>query len=232
MPLTPEQDFDFWDSKLTDLRHNQLETVQKAATAWAAFFSAALGIFGAVAFAGGLTTLDKVGSPWNGIAKGLTIVAALAALYATWRSATAAQGMKPQLSSQLDAGKYRARSARAAEEAAERLKRAKTAGFFAACLVLGGSCMVLLAGEAEKEPPKAPTVVAIIDGAAYCGELGGHGGALSVDTYPMSSFVEKVVLVDACPTTTTTTTSTPAQTDATIRTIESDATTDATSPSG
>jgi hypothetical protein len=60
MPASADEEWAYWDAKATDLRRTQLSTVQGAATKWATLLTAVLGVFGTVAFAGGLTTLDKL----------------------------------------------------------------------------------------------------------------------------------------------------------------------------
>lgn len=195
---TPAEESKYWRTKSETLRRTQLETIQKAATGWSALLGALLGIFGAAAFAGGLTTIDKLAEPWATVAKGLTVAAALAGITATYRAAQAAGSLSPGPSNELDSDSIRERSTAAANTAFMRLRSAKFFTVIAAALVFIGSGIVLFAGEASttKEPP---TVVAVVAGTAACGAISEEDGVLVVDGTPLAAEVESITVVEACP---------------------------------
>jgi hypothetical protein len=198
MPLTPAQEWAYWDTKSTDLRHGQLETVQTIAANWEKLFGAVIGIFGTVAFAGGLTTIDKLPSPLDLIIKIATLVAVAFTLCATYFAATAARGLSASEISELDADSLRERNEAAAKSAADALGRAKTTGLIAALIVLLGSAAILLSGEAgTKTDP--PNVVAIVAGRAVCGKLATSQGQLSVDHVPLARATSSLTVVAKCP---------------------------------
>src|SRR4051794_27492384 len=55
----------YWRDQVVAARHGQLEMVRKAATGWSALFGGLLGIFGTVAFAGGLPTMEDLPDRWR-----------------------------------------------------------------------------------------------------------------------------------------------------------------------
>ena len=196
---TPEEEWEYWDLKNDELRRTQLETVQKAASNWSTLFGALVGVFGVVSFAGGLTTIDKLESPLDDIALGLTIAAALLWVIATYLSAQASGDLSPGEVSELDATALQRRTEEAAATAFDRLKVAKVVGTIGVALVLFGTLLVLVADEAEQEK-SPPTVVAVVDGSAVCGKLSsGPDGTLSVDDLSLGAAVESLTIVTKCP---------------------------------
>ncbi len=196
---TPEEEWEYWDVKNDELRRTQLETVQKAASNWSTLFGALVGVFGVVSFAGGFTTIDKLESPLDKIALGLTIAAAAFWLFATYLSAQASGDLSPGEVSELDATALQRRSNEAAATAFDRLREAKVVGAFGVVLVLLGSLLVLVADEAEQEK-SPPTVVAVVDGSAVCGKLdSGADGTLSVGDVGLGAGVESLTIVTKCP---------------------------------
>src|SRR5262245_39293504 len=107
MPVSPEEEWDYWDAKATELRRTQLKNVQSSATKWSALLAALLGVFGTVAFAGGLTTLDKLHDPWSTIVKVLTTAAAATAIAGIVLLAKAAGGLSTTHQPALDAAAVR-----------------------------------------------------------------------------------------------------------------------------
>jgi hypothetical protein len=198
MALTPEQEWNYWDSQLTDLRHNQLKTVQSAAAAWSKLFAALLAIFGTVAFAGGLTTIDKLPSPWDVVAKVGTLIAAAAAIAATYMAARASDTLSVSDRPAIDALTLRQAVSDAAHESVHWLSLAKIAGAIAVGIVLAGSGLIVVVGEAG-DTPTVPTVVAVVDGHAYCGKLKKLDGALAVRGHELNRSVTAVTPVADCP---------------------------------
>lgn len=199
MPLTPEEEWAHWDAKLIELRHGQLKTVQDAAAGWAKLFAAVLGIYGTVAFAGGLTSLDKLAAPFDTIARIATFLAAVAALLATWWATLASQDLEPEERAATDANSLRAATEVAVRSSLRDLRKAKKAGYAAAAIVLAGSTMILWQQEAES-PAKPPKVLAIVAGEAVCGPLArADDGSLEVDETPLAGEVQNVTVVAACP---------------------------------
>lgn len=85
---------DFYEARLDELRRGQLKTVQASAGRWSALMTAVLGVFGTVAFAGGLTTIDDLAEPFDAIAKAVTTLAAAAAVVAVVYLARASGGLR------------------------------------------------------------------------------------------------------------------------------------------
>jgi hypothetical protein len=90
----------------------------------------------------------------------------------------------------------RAHSEHAAQAALDQLRLAKAAGLVAGVLVLAGSAAILIAGPAPASPT-APTVIAVVDGKAVCGQLR-SGSSLSVGSTVLER-VTNLVVVPACP---------------------------------
>jgi hypothetical protein len=196
---TREEEWTYWNAKNEELRRTQLETVQQAAAGWATLFAALLGVFGTVAFAGGLTTLDKLGSPWDAVARVLTAAAAVLGAVATYLAATASHSLSPKQQNELDADSLRVRSGTAAAKSHQALAWAKGTGFAAVLLVLGGSGLVLFLGEGDG-PGDPPTAVVVIDGRAVCGRLQASAdGGLRVAGETLDEDVTGVTVVAACP---------------------------------
>jgi hypothetical protein len=199
MPLTPEQEWNYWDGQVTELRHHQLATVQSAATGWKTLFAALLGIFTTVAFAGGLTTVDKLASPWDTLVKGATLVAVVCAAAATYWANKASQGLSPGAAAELDADSIRDRSDQAANASLVDLNKAKVAGVLAVVIVLAGSAAVLLLGPAPT-PSVAPTAVVIVNGRAVCGKLTRAADrSLMIDGTGLGTGVSGFTVVSKCP---------------------------------
>jgi hypothetical protein len=198
--LTPLQEWKYWDGKLIELRRGQLGTVQAAATAWSTLFGGLLAVFGTIAFAGGLTGIEELPGPAAVVAKGLTLVAALAAASATWHAAHAAQSMSLGTETDLTAMGLRQRMNDAAAASLIRLQKAKGRGMLAAVAVLVGSAMILIIGKADKPADAPPAAVVVVDGRAVCGKLQrGSEGGLSVAGTELTSNVSGLTVVAACP---------------------------------
>lgn len=188
-----QEETDYWKSQVLHAVRNELETVQKAASAWATLFTAVLGVFGTVTFAGGLTALDDLPGPFQSWAKGATILAAGATLVAIVLSSRAS-GTMPDLTNDTTWDGFRLKNEEAAQRALRNLGRAKKAGVVAAVMVLLGSSTVLLVGSAA---PGVPTVIAVVDGRAVCGKLTG-GEPISVGSTPLTN-VTNLTIVSRCP---------------------------------
>lgn len=196
MPVTPEEEFDYWDVKATELRRGQLESVRAAAAKWTALMSALLGVFGTVAFAGGLQTVDKLGDPWASIVKGLTSAAAVFAVCAIALLSLAAGGLRISKQQGLTADSVRRMFTENTRQALCCLNWGKKAALLAAAIVLAGSAVILWAGSPTTPPP---TILVVTRHGAYCGPLSQAGGRLEVGTHPLGGHITRVVIVDACP---------------------------------
>ena len=192
---TEQEEANYWKDQVLKGTRGELETVQKAAAAWSTLFTAILGIFGTVTFAGGLTALDDLPSTWRPWIKGSTIMAAGATLIAII-FASRASGTMPKRTNDTTWDGFRRSSEAAAQQALKDLGMAKKAGLVAAGLVLVGSSAVLLAGPKEAST-EVPTVVVVVDGKALCGKLAG-GTPLMVGTTALTN-VTTLTVVSGCP---------------------------------
>jgi hypothetical protein len=187
---------EFSKGKARDAVHEQLDTVRASATAWSAVTTVVLGIFGTVAFAGGLPTLDKVEKSWQTPLKWVTVIVLMLFLASTIMAAYAANGWT--FTTNNTAWKaVRDSTTGDAQTARTWLTRSLIAGGAAAFIVIVGSCLLLFKGEATAAPAP-PTVVAVIDGTAVCGPLTTASGRLTVGTQPLTE-VDSLVIVEACP---------------------------------
>lgn len=198
MPVTPEEEWTYWDDRATELRRGEMQTVQKAATAWGSLFGALVGVFGAVTLAGGLTTIDELQSPWDSFVKGATLAAITLALVTIYLAARAGGGLSPGLVRELDAASLEVRMSRAAERGIATLRWVKMTGTAVVVLLIAASFTVVLAG---RQTQPAPTVIAVVNGKAICGRVAGgqHGRALTVNSTPLSKAVTTLNVVAACP---------------------------------
>lgn len=192
---TDREEAEYWKGQVIQRVRGELEAVQKAAAAWSALFTAAIGVFGTVTFAGGLTGLEDLNPTLRPWVKGATVLAALATLVAVVY-ASMASGSMPKHTDDTTWDTHRGNSEAAAQTALGHLKVAKRAGVMAAVLVLGGSAAVLLAGP-DDTPAGGPSVVAVINGQAVCGKLT-KGAPLSVGTTPLVNVTSLTVLT-SCP---------------------------------
>ncbi|MEO6997201.1 MAG: hypothetical protein ABI112_03880 [Terracoccus sp.] len=188
---------EFWKQQVLTRNRDQLTTVSKAATAWSALFTGALGLFGTVAFAGGLTAVHRVDDPWSGVVKTATLVAVVLALAATVLAGLAS-GASVSVTNDSTWDGQRDWVKSQAARAYGRLRLAKRFGGAAAAALLFGSTVVLFAGEAVPSLPSAPTVVVVIDGRAVCGPLTSTASGLAVGGTLLTK-VSSVTVVDACP---------------------------------
>lgn len=187
-------DVEFWKQQVQTRNRDQLTTVTKAATAWSALFAGVLAVFGTVAFAGGLTAVDRVEAPWGSVAKAVTLVAVVLALVATVLAGLAS-GASVSVTNDNTWDGQRDWVKSQATRAFTRLRLAKRFGGAAGALLLVGSTVVLLAGEAV---PSVPTVVVVVDGRAVCGPLTSTGAGLAVGGTALAK-VSSLTVVAACP---------------------------------
>ena len=191
-----EDDYKYWAGKVAALQRTQLDTVNAAATAWRTLFGALLGIFTAVAFAGGLTTIDKLASPWDTIMKIATLVAVAAAIGATYFANEASGSISVELLHNQDPLNLRNRTAAMASAARSNLDRAKPLGALAVGIVIIGSAVVLIVGPAKAAPPD---VLLFQNGHAICGPLAKQSGQLVVGNTPLSPGASQMTVVSSCP---------------------------------
>jgi hypothetical protein len=172
MPLDPDAEWKYWDDKAAELYRTQRDTVSASAAKWTALQTAILGVFTAVAFAGGLTTLDKLGEPWHWIALGITILAVLTGLTAIVLMNFAGGGLFTKVITQpLDGMKVKQDFAEAALVKNQYLRNAQKASIATVCLFIIGAFMVLIVGPAD--PPQHYIATFSDKGPVY--------GVLSVD---------------------------------------------------
>ena len=185
---------DFWKQQVLTRNRDQLTTVSKAATAWSALFTGVLGLFATVSFAGGLASIEQLADPWAGLVKAATLVAVALALVATV-FAGLASGASVSVTNDSTWDGQRDWVKTQAKDAYGRLRIAKRFGAAAGAVVLLGSAVVLLVGEAA---PAVPTVVVVVNGQARCGPLTSTGDGLSVGGAELRK-VSSLTVVDACP---------------------------------
>lgn len=150
MPLNTEEEWKYWDEKAVDLPHEETEAVNASAAKWQALATALLGVFGLVAFAGGLTTLDKLGEPWRTSALVMTSIAVVTAVIGLILLGIASGGLWTVLVKHPVDGLELKRLAH--EHALRANKCLKYGQWFTAvtvALVLSGSMMILWAGPSE-----------------------------------------------------------------------------------
>jgi hypothetical protein len=188
---------DFWKAKILEARHDQLDTVRKAAASWATLFTAVLGVFGTVTFTTGLTGLDDLADDTKNLARAAIVGAAVLALVATLLFASAANSM-PSKTSNLTVTEFQERYKRLAKSALTRLHIAMGAGAAAAVVVILGSVIVLYADKTSA-PPKVPSIIAVIDGKTYCGvPAASKDGTLNISDAPAGK-ATLLTVVAACP---------------------------------
>jgi hypothetical protein len=187
----------YWSDQLDEAkRGGQLETVRKSATAWSALFSSLLGVFGLVAFAGGLQELDELSSEYTTAIKAATSVAALALGVATYFAAKAAGQLFTTTTSDTTWQSLRDRTVNAAHSAVADLRIAKISGALAVGLVLGGTGLAIWGPAAESVPA---TVVVNTARGPVCGKLSNtRSGALTVAGTEIES-VSSLSVVTHCP---------------------------------
>ncbi|MDG6103225.1 hypothetical protein Daura_17105 [Dactylosporangium aurantiacum] len=184
-----------YEARLDELRRGQLSTVQAAARRWSALMTGVLGVFGTVAFAGGLTTIDKLAAPYGTVAKVLTTVAAATAVAAVTWLARASGGLRLDDLAFPSGRTLMNREARLAAEARALLRTGRWLAAATGALVVAGSVLVLWAPAAAPDPSKV--LVRFPDG-AVCGAPARVGGQLTVGGRPLRDAVE-IVPVGTCP---------------------------------
>ena len=187
----------YWTERLEEAkRGGQLETVRKSATAWSALFSSLLGVFGLVAFAGGLKELDELSPDYTFVIRAATSLAALALGVATYFAAKAAGQLFTITTSDTTWQALRDRTVNAAHAAVKDLRIAKISGAAAVSLVLAGTGLAIWGPSAESVPA---TVVVDTTGGPVCGKLStGESGALFVAGIEIES-VTSLSVVSKCP---------------------------------
>ncbi len=196
MSVTPEEEFDYWDAKATELRRSQLDSVRAAATKWAALMGALLGVFGTVTFAGGLRTVDMLGDPWAQIVKGLTSAAAAFAVAAIGMLSYAAGGLRISQEQGLTGDSVQRMFTEDTGRAMRWLGWGKKGALAAAATVLAGSALILWVGP---QPAAPPTILVVIKHHTYCGPLRQGSSGLRVGRHPLSGDIQAIVIVNACP---------------------------------
>jgi hypothetical protein len=190
-----EQDL-YWAQKLIEAQRSSQETVRKAAVAWSAVFSGVLGLFGTVTFVGGLTGLEDLSAGWQTAVRWLIVAAVVTGLLATLLSAVAANAF-PVATNDSSTNGFRTRAVAQGQTALARLRCAMWFGLATALLTIAGSLVVLFADKVEA-PAKPPSVITVIEGVAYCGELKTDAEGLKIGDTQLTS-ITSLVVVAKCP---------------------------------
>lgn len=193
--MSKVEEAQYWRDKVVGAARGQLETVQKTATSWSALLSSLLGVFGVVAFAGGLKSIDDLDTLPMYIAKGLTVLGAVSLMAATYKAAQASGRIAVEYSSDTSWSNYRDRTIDQARAGAANLKAAKQWGAAAAIAVIGGSMFVLFVG---KPASLGPTVIVDAGDSVVCGRMSWKDGQIAVGGQVVDS-VASLTVVSACP---------------------------------
>jgi hypothetical protein len=193
---TLADEFDFYEQKLDELRRGRLATVRATAARWAALMTATLGVFGTVAFAGGLRTVDKLAAPFDSIVKALTTLAAATALAAVVYLARAAGGLRLEDLSFPNGRTLMNRETQLANASRRHLRVGRRFASATGAIVLTGSAFVLWCPTAKPTPSKV--LVRFPDGAACGAPTWTSGGQLTVGGRPLRDAVETIP-VAVCP---------------------------------
>ena len=84
---------EYWQAKLTDISRTELDKVRATAAKWQATISTLLGVFGSIAFVGGISNVDQLNERMATTAKNIVTVAVVLAFLAILGSAYAAMGV-------------------------------------------------------------------------------------------------------------------------------------------
>lgn len=188
----------YWREEVKKSTRGELETVRKAAVGWSTLFAAALGIYGTVTFAGGLTGLDDLDETYRPLVIGATIVAAGFALAATILAGLAA-GPSASKSDSEAWQDFENSNRTMASTAFLQLRLAKIGGLIAAATVLVGATFTLVVGPAE-EAPKVQRVLVVAGDTVVCGPLTRSESGLAVEGLPLKNRpINQVQVVDSCP---------------------------------
>jgi hypothetical protein len=188
-------DEDYWTEKVTELQRGQLDTVRKSATAWSALFSSLLGVFGLVAFSGGLKEIDELAPDLTWVIKLVTTLAALGLAIATFFAAKAAGSLLITATNDTTWEALRNTTINQANSAKNDLIVAKISGLVAIVFVLAGSGVAIWGPSAETP---APTVVVDTPEGVVCGDLSrSDNGGVTVDGKELES-VASLSVVSKC----------------------------------
>jgi hypothetical protein len=187
----------YWRSQAASIRRDELATVRKAADTWTTLLAAVLGVFGTVAFAGGLPALEDLNDTLQVIVKLATAVAVLCAVVATVY-ASRASGTSTKTTNDTSWQGVQRAARDNADAARTQLAKAKKWGVAAAAIVLSGSLLILFAGS-SKPDPSAPSVIANVNGTVACGPLTkASDGTLRAGTTSLNG-ATSITVVAACP---------------------------------
>lgn len=150
MPLTPEAEWEYWDKKAVELRHTQSESVNAAAAKWSALMAGLLGVFSAVAFAGGFTTLDNLNQSWHTPVLVLTTIAVCAAIVSLILLAIAGGGLWTKtVRNPLDGLDVKRRATQQAQRNLVLLSIGRVLSVLTVAVVVVGSLAVLWVGPSK-----------------------------------------------------------------------------------
>ncbi|HEY2668743.1 MAG TPA: hypothetical protein VGJ07_00035 [Rugosimonospora sp.] len=185
-----------YESNVDELRRGQLKTVQTSATRWSALMAGLLAVFGTVAFAGGLNTVERLPSPADAVVKALTTLAAVSAVVAIWYLSRAAGGLDLTDLPHINGKILMERETASVGAARRRIRIGKVCAVVTVALVLAGSAVVLWVPAAASQPK---FLVRFPD-AAYCGTLVRNGDRIAIGGRDLAAATE-VIPVAACPAT-------------------------------
>jgi hypothetical protein len=199
MPVSPEQDWEYWDEKATALWREQTTSVNTAAAKWSAMVGALLGVFGAVAFAGGLATLDKLSGPWDAIAKAITTAAVLAGVGGIVFLALAAGGLRTErLDHPLTGAEVKRRHTTRVRSSLRLLRIGRWFSACAALFVVAGSLLILWVGSAPAAK-KPPLLIATFSDGSICGPaVFAPNGSITVGGRKLDNRLRNLVVVSSC----------------------------------
>jgi hypothetical protein len=191
----------YWQDKLDEQRRTQLDVVRATAAKWQATVATLLGIFGSVAFVGGVTTVDELDKSDATQAKALVGVAVFLALMAVLAAAYASMGV-PRRKVDATWQWLQRESSDRASRALVALRVSQVLAIAAAACVVGGSLKLLL--DSSPKASTDPHYIVTIDGAAWCGRLVAEGDVLKLETetgttVDLTKGLEQLIVVDACP---------------------------------
>jgi hypothetical protein len=164
---------EYWQAKLTDISRTELDKVRATAAKWQATISTLLGVFGSIAFVGGISNVDQLNERMATTAKNIVTVAVVLAFLAILGSAYAAMGV-PRKHQNQDWRWLRDESHTRARHALLALRLSQVGAVAAAILIVTGSLTVLRASPAQ--PSGSKTYAVIADGKVWCVDLSTHKG--------------------------------------------------------
>ena len=199
MPGTYKTELEYWETKATEIRRGQTEAFRRSATKWAAVLTALLGAFGAVAFAGGLTTIEDLPDGWVLVVRILTSLAAALSVVSIVALSIVSGGLRMRLQqSAVTALQLADEETEPSKELRTLFRWGRVAAIAAAACVLIGSGAVLWVSPAAPAASPVQSIVVKFDDGSACGEPKRSGEELTLDGRNLSEAVE-ITPVSKCP---------------------------------